>query len=91
MEIKRDKLLDELLVFFRDNFEIDNPGLNDDLREEHGFDSLDAVEVLAKVEKMLGIKLKQEEKKNALEIRTLNQICDYVESIASSRQESSLS
>ena len=87
MEITRDKLIDELLVFFKDNFEIENPGLDDDLRNEHGFDSLDAVEVLAKVEKMLSIKLKQEEKKSALEIRTLNQICDYVESIASARQE----
>ena len=91
MEITRDKLIDELLVFFRDNFEIENPGLDDDLREEHGFDSLDAVEVLAKVEKMIGIKLKQEEKKSALEIRTLNQICDYVESIASTRQEKGFS
>lgn len=85
MGLTRERLLEELLSFFEDNFEIENPGLDDDLRDEHGFDSLDAIEVLAKVEKMLGIKLNQEEKKKALEIRTLNQICDYVESIRSER------
>lgn len=85
MEITREILLEELLRFFADNFEIENPGLDDDLRDEHGFDSLDAIEVLAKLEKLLGIKLNQDEKKKALEIRTINQICDYVESIKSQR------
>lgn len=85
MEFTRESLLRELLHFFAENFEIENPGLDDDLRHQHGFDSLDAIEVLAKVEKLLGIKLNQEEKKKALEIRTLNQICDYVESIRSER------
>jgi len=85
MALTREHLLDELLYFFKDNFEIENPGLNDDLRDDHGFDSLDAIEVLAKVEKLLGVKLSQDEKKEALEIRTLNQICDYVETIRDKR------
>jgi len=85
MALTREHLLDELLCFFKDNFEIENPGLNDDLRDDHGFDSLDAIEVLAKVEKLLGVKLSQDEKKEALEIRTLNQICDYVETIRDKR------
>ena len=81
----RDEIITQLLVFFRKEFEIENPGLDDDLREKHGFDSIDAIELLLNIEKMLGYELTQEEKKQAMDIRTINQICDYIESLARTR------
>jgi acyl carrier protein len=78
----RDEIITQVLVFFRKEFEIENPGLDDNLREKHGFDSIDAIELLLKIEKMLGYELTQEEKKMAMDIRTINQICDYIESLA---------
>lgn len=81
----RDKIIAQLLVFFRKEFEIENPGLDDNLREKHGFDSIDAIELLLNIEKMLGYELTQEEKKQAMDIRTINQICDYIESLARTR------
>ena len=77
----RDDILKGILDVFRKEFEIENPGLDDDLREKHGFDSIDAIELLIKIEEMRGSELTQEEKKRAMDIRTINQICDYVESL----------
>lgn len=81
----RDEIITQILTFFRKEFEIENPGLDDNLREKHGFDSIDAIELLLKIEKMLGYELTQEEKKQAMDIRTINQICDYIESLAGTR------
>jgi len=83
----RDEIIDHILKIFRKEFEIENPGLDDDLREEHEFDSIDAVELLLQIEKMLGSELTQEEKKQAMDIRTINQICDYIEGLARARQD----
>ena len=74
-----------LLTIFRREFEINDPGMDDDLREVHEFDSIDAIELLGEIEKLLGFQLSQSEKKRAMEIRTLSQICDYVESISLAR------
>lgn len=81
----RDEIITQILHFFRKEFEIENPGLDDNLREKHGFDSIDAIELLIKIENLLGSELTQEEKKRAMDIRTINQICDYIESLASVR------
>ena len=81
----RDEILDFLLRVFRDEFEIEDPGLDEDLREVHGFDSIDAIELLNELERFLGSELTQDEKKSAMEIRTLNQIVDYVEALAAAR------
>ena len=81
----RDEIIAQILIFFRKEFEIEDPGLDDNLREKHGFDSIDAIELLLKIEKMLGCELTQEEKKQAMDIRTINQICDYIESLARTR------
>ena len=71
-----------ILKIFKDQFEIQQPGLDDDLREVHEFDSIDAIELLREIEDMLGFELSQEQKKRAMDnIRTLNQILDYVESL----------
>ena len=83
----RDEIINHILQIFRKEFEIENPGLDDDLREEHEFDSIDAVELLLQIEKMLGSELTQEEKKQAMDIRTINQIVDYIERLARTRQE----
>ncbi|WP_373497812.1 acyl carrier protein [Desulfococcus sp.] len=82
MALSREDLQRELLRIFEENFEIDHPGLDDDLRDEHEFDSIDAIELLSEIERILGVSLSQEEKKQAMGVRTINQICDYVESLA---------
>ena len=60
--------------------------MDDNLRDEHEFDSIDAIELLIEIEKMLGFTLTQEEKKQAMDIRTLNHICDYIETIQRNRE-----
>jgi acyl carrier protein len=82
----RDEIIEHILQVFRKEFEIENPGLDDDLREEHEFDSIDAVELLLQIEKMLDSELTQEEKKQAMDIRTINQVCDYIEGLVRVRQ-----
>lgn len=81
MAITREEIQKKLLEIFEINFEIENPGLDDNLRDEHGFDSIDAIELLSEIEKMLGLILSQEQKKQAMDIRTINQICNYIESL----------
>ena len=84
----RKEIQSRILSVFADAFEIENPDLNDDLREVHEFDSIDAIELLAEIEKLLKSELTQNEKKQAMGIRTINQICDYVESLAAVRLKS---
>ena len=76
----REEIQKEIYSIFREHFEIEDPGLDDDLKDVHGFDSIDAIELFIELEKTLHINLDQEIKKDAmLHIRTVNQICDYVE------------
>ena len=81
----RDKIKSEIIRIFRDQFEIENPGLDDDLRDAHEFDSIDAIELLREIEIMLGSELTQAEKKKAMEIRTINDILDYIELLSAAR------
>jgi acyl carrier protein len=81
----RDEIKSEVIRIFRDQFEIENPGLDDDLRDAHEFDSIDAIELLREIEIMLGSELTQAEKKNAMEIRTINDILDYIELLSAAR------
>ena len=81
----RDEIKSEIIRIFRDQFEIENPGLDEDLRDEYEFDSIDAIELLREIEIMLGSDLTQAEKKNAMEIRTINHILDYIESLSAAR------
>jgi len=81
----RDEITRRLLKIFSQQFEIDDPGLDDDLREEHEFDSIDAIELLHEIEIMLGSALTRDEKKQAMGIATLNQIIDYIEALAATR------
>jgi acyl carrier protein len=82
----RDEIISELTRIFQDVFEFKNPNPDDNLREVHGFDSIDAIELLREIEIMLGSKLSRDEKKKAMDIRTINQVVDYVESLASTRR-----
>jgi len=81
----RDEIKSEIIRIFRDQFEIENPGLDDDLRDAHEFDSIDAIELLREIEIMLDSELTQAEKKNAMEIRTINDILDYIELLSAAR------
>lgn len=81
----RDEITLKIIRIFRDQFEIENPGLDDDLRDAHEFDSIDAIELLREIEIMLDSELTQAEKKNAMEIRTINDILDYIELLSAAR------
>ena len=83
----RDEIKSEIIRIFRDQFEIENPGLDDDLRDAHEFDSIDAIELLREIEIMLDSELTQAEKKNAMEIRTINDILGYIELLSATRSK----
>jgi len=81
----REEILAEIIRIFHEEFEIDHPGLDDNLREKYHFDSIDAIELLVEIERMLQSELTQEEKKGAMDIRTINDICDYIEALVRKR------
>jgi len=81
MSMKREELQEKIIRILVDDFEFDAPGLNDNLRDDHGFDSIDAIELLGKIELMLGFSLTRAEKEAAMSIRTINDILDYIEKI----------
>ncbi len=81
----RDEIERSILTVFNEQFEIENPNLDDDLREVHEFDSIDAIELLREIEIMLDAQLTRPEKKAAMEIRTIRQIVDYVETLVEAR------
>lgn len=71
-----------ILDIFQREFEIVNPDLDKDLRETYGFDSVDAIELLLEIERLLNFELTHDEKKLAMDIRNMRQIIDYVELMA---------
>jgi acyl carrier protein len=81
----RDELQKKILTILTEDFEFENPGLDDNLRDDHGFDSIDAIELLGKIELILGYKLSWEEKEKAMAIRTINDILNYIEKIDADR------
>ncbi len=85
MALTRENILQKLMRIFEDVFEIENPGIDDDLRETYDFDSIDAIELLVEIEKMLGFELIRDEKEQAMMIRTISHICDYIETIEAAR------
>jgi len=80
----RDELKEKIVTILTEEFEFEQPGLEDNLRDDHGFDSIDAIELLGKIELMLGFSLSREEKEKAMGIRTINDILDYIETIQTS-------
>ena len=81
----RQEIKNEVINVFQREFEIENPDMDADLRETYEFDSIDAIELLLAIETFLETEITQEEKKQAINIRTINQICDYIENIARKR------
>ena len=81
----RQEIEREVKNVFQREFEIENPDMDADLRETYEFDSIDAIELLLAIETFLETEISQEEKKQAINIRTINQICDYIEKIAKKR------
>jgi len=81
----RQEIENEVINVFQREFEIENPDMDADLRETYEFDSIDAIELLLAIETFLETEITQEEKKQAINIRTINQICDYIENIARKR------
>jgi len=76
-----DEIRVRILNIFRDRFEIESPQQDEDLRDVYEFDSIDAIDLLREIELMLGTKLTIEQKKAAMNIRTINQVVDYVSSL----------
>ena len=83
----RDKIKSEIIRIFREQFEIQDPGLDENLREIYEFDSIDAIDLLMEIEILLDSQLTRTEKKKAMEIRTISQILDYIEMLATTRSE----
>ena len=83
----RDQITSAILEIFQREFEMENPGLDDDLRDTGEFDSVDAIELLLEIERFLHSELTHEEKQMAMEIRTIRQIIDYVELLVEKRSE----
>jgi len=78
-------LQERILTILTEDFEFVQPGLEDNLRDDHGFDSIDAIELLGKIEILLGFTLSREEKERAMGIRTINDILHFIEQVESSR------
>lgn len=83
----REEVVNKIVAVFEEEFEIINPGLDDDLREVHEFDSIDAIELLIEIENFLDTELTHDEKKAAMGIRTINDICDYIMALAKKHTE----
>ena len=82
----REEITAEIINIFEREFEIEQPGLDSDLRETYEFDSVDAIELLLGIERFLNSELTHDEKKMAMGIRTINQIVDYVEGLVRVRE-----
>ncbi|HSO60401.1 MAG TPA: phosphopantetheine-binding protein [Desulfobacterales bacterium] len=83
--MERDAIKAAIIRIFDEKFEIVGPGVDDNLRDAYEFDSIDAVELLREIEILLDTRLTQAEKKNAMDIRTINQIVDYIEALVRDR------
>lgn len=88
--MSRDSIVNEILSILKDEFEIINPDLNDNLTEKYEFDSIDAIALLEYMEKIIGSELTQEEKKQTLEIRTISHIVDYIEEMINKRKQTAV-
>ncbi|MEN6507442.1 MAG: phosphopantetheine-binding protein [Smithella sp.] len=82
----RQDIENEVRDIFLREFEVENPELDVNLREAYGFDSIDAIDLLLEIEKFLGSELTRDDKKKAMDIRTMRQIIDYIEMLAEKRR-----
>ncbi len=47
-----EEIQSRIIKILEDEFEIENPGMDDNLRDVYGFDSIDAITLLTEIEKM---------------------------------------
>jgi acyl carrier protein len=85
--MSREQIIEYIVKLLKEEFEIENPDLDVNLTEKYEFDSIDAIALLEHVEDIIASPLTQAEKKEAMEIRTINQICDFIESIIKKRKK----
>jgi acyl carrier protein len=74
----REQIVVNIVKLLEEEFEIVNPDLDANLTEKYEFDSIDAIALLEHIEDFIASPLTQEEKKEAMEIRSINQICDFI-------------
>ncbi len=83
--MEREEIQTTIINFIETNFEMSDIGLDDDLNAVHGFDSIDAIELLREIETLMKTKLTRDEEEAAMTIRTVNEIVDFVEKAMADR------
>jgi acyl carrier protein len=85
MTVTREDIVGEVHRLFIENFEIEKDALSEDsnLFDDLGLDSLDAIDMLLSMEAFIGRRLDDGDKERAKQIRTVHDIIDFVEAIAS--------
>lgn len=80
----REKIEETVKNFLIEEIEVAEDAIKPDavLKDELGIDSLDYVDIVVIVERNFGFKIKAEE---MLEVQTLRQFCDYIESKVNSQ------
>jgi acyl carrier protein len=85
--MNREQIIEKIVALLRDEFEIECQDYDVNLTEEFEFDSIDAIALLEHVEDFIGFPLSQDDKKRAMEIRSINQICDFIEDVIGRKEE----
>lgn len=83
--MEREEIQTTIINFIETNFEMSDIGLDDDLNAVHGFDSIDAIELLREIETLMKTKLTRDEEEAAMTIRTVNEIVDFIEKAMADR------
>jgi len=83
--MERKKIESTIIDFIETNFEMSDVGVDDDLNAVHGFDSIDAIELLREIETLMDGKLTRDEEEAAMGIRTVRQIVDFIEKAMADR------
>lgn len=81
----REEIQTTIINFIETSFEMSDVGLDDDLNAVHGFDSIDAIELLREIETLMKTKLTRDEEEAAMTIRTVRQIVDFIEKAMADR------
>ncbi|NDY74530.1 acyl carrier protein [Desulfobacter hydrogenophilus] len=81
----REEIQTTIIDFIETSFEMSDVGLDDDLNAVHGFDSIDAIELLREIETLMKTKLTRDEEEAAMTIRTVRQIVDFIEKAMADR------
>lgn len=84
MTVAREDIQNEVRRIFVENFEIEPDELSDssNLFDDLGLDSLDAIDMLLAMETFIGARLNDDDKERAKQIRTVLDVVDFVEGIA---------